>query len=51
MSRQKTFDAVDEVSECGEWYAKKMYLVRQYILELEAYIKELEQDYDELSGR
>jgi len=49
--RNKVFDAIDEVSDCGEWYAYRMHVVRKYLLELEEYCKQLEQDYDELSRR
>lgn len=45
--RNKVFDAIDEVDDVHEWYAKRMRIVRDYIFQLEAYISELEQDYDE----
>jgi hypothetical protein len=47
-SRESVFNAIDEVDSCGEWHALRMHLVRKYILALEEYTKQLEQDYDDI---
>jgi hypothetical protein len=45
--RKKCFDALDKISEMGEWYAKFAYDTRKYIVELEDYIKQADADSEE----
>jgi hypothetical protein len=57
-TRKECFDAIDDLEQVvyergggAEWSGTKAKAIRDYIFSLEEYIKQVEEDYDEIDSK